>query len=61
MTGCVKEGGDIRFRWSEFKPHLQKTFIGKKEHDFEFLGHFIKPGVLRVTREHLKDLLNAYL
>ncbi len=44
MTGCVKEGGDIRFRWSEFKPHLQKTFIGKKEHDFEFLGYFIKPG-----------------
>ncbi|MCP4412636.1 MAG: hypothetical protein GY808_08745, partial [Gammaproteobacteria bacterium] len=30
--------------------HPDKTFIGKVERGFDFLGYFIKPGVLRVSR-----------
>ncbi|MCP4266580.1 MAG: hypothetical protein GY777_13570 [Candidatus Brocadiaceae bacterium] len=30
--------------------HPDKTFIGRVERGFDFLGYFIKPGVLRVSR-----------
>ncbi len=30
--------------------HPEKTFIGKVERGFGFLGYFLKPGVLRVSR-----------
>ena len=30
--------------------HPDKTFIGKVERGFDFLGYFLKPGVLRVSR-----------
>ncbi len=30
--------------------HPDKTFIGRVERGFDFLGYFLKPGVLRVSR-----------
>ncbi len=30
--------------------HPDKTFIGRVERSFGFLGYFIKPGILRVSR-----------
>ncbi|MCP4989046.1 MAG: hypothetical protein GY928_24210 [Colwellia sp.] len=30
--------------------HPDKTFIGRVERGFDFLGYFIRPGVLRVSR-----------
>ncbi len=30
--------------------HPNKTFIGKAERDFDFLGYYLKPGVLMVSR-----------
>ncbi len=30
--------------------HPDKTFIGRVDRGFDFLGYFIKPGVLRVSR-----------
>ncbi len=30
--------------------HPDKTFIGRAERGFDFLGYFIRPGILRVSR-----------
>ncbi|MHC4139177.1 MAG: reverse transcriptase/maturase family protein [Planctomycetota bacterium] len=34
--------------------HPDKTFIGKVEHGFDFLGYFLKPGILKVAVETMK-------
>ena len=36
------------------KKHPDKTFIGKVEYGFSFLGYFLKPGILRVAWESLQ-------
>ncbi len=35
--------------------HPDKTFIGKVEHGFSFLGYFLKPGILRLAWETLQS------
>ena len=34
--------------------HPDKTFIGKVERGFDFLGYFLKPGILKVSVSTLK-------
>ena len=41
---------NITLNLLKVEQHPDKTFIGKVERGFDFLGYFLKPGVLRVSR-----------
>ncbi len=38
--------------------HPDKTFVGRVERGFDFLGYFLKPGILRVSVDTLKNCVN---
>ncbi len=43
------------------KKHPDKTFIGKVERGFNFLGYFLKPGILRVAVDTIKRFANRII
>ncbi len=52
--------------WQNVKveQHPDKTFIGRVESGFDFLGYFIRPRILRVSRgtfERFTERINSAL
>jgi RNA-directed DNA polymerase len=49
------------FNKSGLEQHPDKTLIGRTERDFDFLGYFLKPGILSVAKKTIKQFNNTYL
>jgi len=42
------------------KKHPDKTFIGRAERGFDFLGYFFRPGLLRVAKKTVSNMKGDY-
>jgi uncharacterized protein YjeT (DUF2065 family) len=55
---CVfrKESLNLGLNRLRIEKHPDKTFIGKAERGFEFLGYFFRPGLLRVAKKTVSNM-----
>ncbi len=53
LRKLVREVNEILNRL-KIKKHPDKTYIGKAEKGFDFLGYFIRPGSIQIAQKTLK-------